>query len=507
MTCDKHKKPCGASRRSQSGSLTGKTVRGMAFLSMQTVLVKSSGLIGQVILSWLLFPHDFGLIGLAYTVTSLTGLIRGIGLREFLIRRKSSALWLEPAMWLGFLLGSVSSAVIVLVAPAMAGVYNEPKIAGLLYVLALSQPFASVSSVLNGVLQQQMRFKTLSALASANTIISIILSVVFAKVGMGAYSFVLPAPIVEISLLTVLWLMVKPRFVWKPKVGSWRFFAGTSTFVLLTNLCYTLVSQGDYMLLGYFHNAATVGVYYFAFNLATQATKFLWSSMGGVLFPAYTTLAQDPQRLGAAFRKTVQTIALVFVPLSLLQIPLAEPLVRLFFAEKWLPAIPLIQIMGFAMAVHSVAEPCVPLLQAQGRFAENFYLSLVWAIGFLAVVAFAARHGGAKEVAIAVAGYYLAASPVYFWVVTRKIGFGLRELFEFYLAPIILGSLAVGVGAYSMTIVKLPDIAALAALPCISLLAYVALLYVFARRQGAEAVEPLIGRLLHKFRRESFENG
>jgi O-antigen/teichoic acid export membrane protein len=473
-------------------TLTAHSVKGIVFFGAQTIVVKASGLIGQVVLSWLLLPEDFGLIGLAYTITAFTGLTRSIGLREFIIRRQGATFWVEPAIWLAFAIGIASSVTIVLAAPLSVWFYNEPRLPELLYVLAIAQPFSSATSVMSGVLQQRMRFKALSILAAISAILTIVFSIVLAKAGMGAYSFVLPIPIVEVACFVIHWWLVKPAFKWRPRVQVWRFFVGTSTLVLLTNLCGTVVTQGDRMLLGYFQDTQTVGIYFFAFNLATQATKFLWNSIGGILLPAFSTLIKDEPRLASAFRKTVRTIALIFVPISLLQVPLADPIIRIFFSEKWISAIPLVQVMGFSMAVHSVAEPCAALLLAQGRFATNFFLTLLWTGGFLVMVALAAKYGSVLDVAMAAAASYIIFSPVYFWVATRRLGFGVRELLQFYFAPVVMNAFSIGIGWYFVNVYELSNIATLFAIPCIASVIYIVLLFAVAGRHIRAMIKPLM---------------
>src|SRR6202044_1692868 len=155
---------------------------------------------------------------------------------------------------------------------------------------------------------------------------------------------------------------------WRPRPQFWRYFVPTGAYVFLTGVLMVLGSQGDYMLLGLFHSASEVGIYFFAFNFSVQINTFLWVGFANVLFPMMSSIQDDARRLAQAFRKTVGTISVLVVPLCVLQAALAGPLIRLLFSEKWVPAIPLIQLMNIGIGLHTIAEPCVPLLQAQGRF-------------------------------------------------------------------------------------------------------------------------------------------
>jgi signal transduction histidine kinase len=151
-----------------------------------------------------------------------------------------------------------------------------------------------------------------------------------------------------------------------------------------------------------------------------------------------------------------------------------------------------VQVMGFSMAVHSVAEPCAALLLAQGRFATNFFLTLLWTGGFLVMVALAAKYGSVLDVAMAAAASYIIFSPVYFWVATRRLGFGVRELLQFYFAPVVMNAFSIGIGWYFVNVYELSNIATLFAIPCIASVIYIVLLFAVAGRHIRAMIKPLM---------------
>src|SRR6185436_2713210 len=102
----------------------------------------------------------------------------------------------------------------------------------------------------------------------------------------------------------------------------------------------------------------------------------------------------------------------LIVPVCILYAALAEPIIQLFFAEKWQPAIPVVQLLCIGMGLHTIAEPCVALLQAQKRFRELFLYTLIWTVLFLPVIVFAMREGDLVRLATAIAGFYAVGSPI-----------------------------------------------------------------------------------------------
>jgi len=180
---------------------------------------------------------------------------------------------------------------------------------------------------------------------------------------------------------------------WRVRARRWKAFYSTGSNVLATNALMTVNAQGDYIILGILQSATTVGMYFFAFNLAVQVNRFFWASLTGVLFPLMSSIQHDTDRLVRTFRNATSTMAVLIVPVCILQAAVADPVIRLFFASKWVSAIPAIQVMSVGMGLHTIAEPCIPLLQAQGRFTTLTRFTAAWTLFYIPAIYLAARVG------------------------------------------------------------------------------------------------------------------
>jgi O-antigen/teichoic acid export membrane protein len=179
----------------------------------------------------------------------------------------------------------------------------------------------------------------------------------------------------------------------------------------------------------------------------------------------------------------------------MLQAAIADPLIRSLFAAKWIPAIPIIQLLSISMAMHCVAEPCVALLQAQGRFAEMFRNYLIWTIGFLPIVAMAAKRGDGTTVAAAVASYYLVGSPIFFWSVTRRLGFAPLDVLRAYALPALASALSAALAIGVANVIRTPFILTIVVVSTIFGLTYTVLISVIAPEPWAE-VRQLVRQLV-----------
>lgn len=107
----------------------------------------------------------------------------------------------------------------VLVSPVVAAMYHAPRLTGLLAVLALSMPIGALSSVPGMILRARMRFGFLAVYGSLEIVAQSLLTVGFAWCGFGAYSFVLPAPILGVVHALVWWRVAGPGASLRPQRG------------------------------------------------------------------------------------------------------------------------------------------------------------------------------------------------------------------------------------------------------------------------------------------------
>ena len=181
------------SPQAQDHSIRHKTIRGVIWLAMQSVATRGVGMIQQLLLAWLLAKEDFGLIALTYTVSNFVTLLANPGIDTILIQRQRRfRCWATPAFWLGMTTGLLGMLVMALAAPVAAWAYGQPKLVGLILILAIAAPLQTLQIVPRANLQSEMRFRTLVSVNCFGNVLTAILSVIFAFFGFGAIALRYP---------------------------------------------------------------------------------------------------------------------------------------------------------------------------------------------------------------------------------------------------------------------------------------------------------------------------
>lgn len=433
--------------------------RGLAWAGLQSISTKLFSVLGQIVLAWLLDPKDFGIVASALAISTFPSLLSQIGIREVIVRRAARLhLWSSPALWMALAFGVMSAVATLASIPIASYLYarhdatsvpvsdHRQQLALLLVVLAVSQPANTVANVYYAQLQAQLRFRAMAILGFGQAAGTTGLSILFAWLGFGALSFVLPITVIAIARLVVLILLAPVRVNRKPRFRRWRYLIGDSGYLLLARAFGTFIVVGDYLVLGYLYDEQTLGTYYFAFNLSMQTVLVLVANLDGVLFGTLVKMKNDLVRQKEGFLKAARTLSLFGIPICFLQAGLAQPGIEAVFAAKWLPAVPAVQILSIGMALRLVGWASQSLIMAQGRFKLYAIIYGIASAAFMAFVFAGAMFNRAPAVAvsIAVAAYFVIEGPVLLRIATGPAGGTWRDVGKVYFGPVLTGAIAVG---------------------------------------------------------------
>lgn len=423
--------------------IADRTSIGFVWSFLQVVLSKISGIVGQVCLAYFLVPDDMGMVSLAVTVSAFAGLMQKFGLRDVLIHRQAKFhLWQNAAFWLSLVIGLISALFMILAAPVAAYFYEQPTLMGLIGVLAMFVLFDSASSVPAAKLQSQMQFRLIATVNTVVAFFGVLLSVLFAYLGFGPYSIVLPQPIMAMAKCAIFFVKTDVKIRRDLEIRRWRYLAGTAGILLLTYVVVTITSHGGYLIIGRLYGTHVVGMYYFAFNLSTQAFSLLAMNLAIVLFPALQRLHQQPERQIDAFHRAACSLVAIGLPICFLQAVAADSLIYLLFEPKWYPAIPLLQILSFGITFRIIVLPVTSLLKSQGRFWTLFVFFAINAFMYVVMVTVGARVAQNIGAAIAVAIYSVVLGFGALSIGMLPSGRSIHRAFQVFAAPLVAGIIA-----------------------------------------------------------------
>ena len=467
-----------------TGALGRSTMSGFLWLMMQSLGGRVASLVGQMVLAWFLVPADFGIVALAYSITSIAQVVASFGVDQVLLQRlRTLHRWTTPASWVALGVGLAAFTGVVVAAPIAARIYRSPQIVPIAAIAALAMPLGALSMPSSVALRARMNFRFLASYNLAEVVLTQVLTAVLAWRGFGPYSFVLPLPLLALVKAAVLQAAAPVKRRGRIRRRQLGYLISRGSSVLGSGLITSAVDQGDYMVLGLFATHAVVGLYYFAFRLAAQPMRMLAGNFTNVLLPALAQLRLEPDRQRAAAYSAAQVLSYVVVPLCFLQAALADPALSLFFGAKWRGSVPFIQILSLGLPFDAVSWVAGAMMSARGHFRRQLAYSCLFSPWFFVLAVTGAVLAKGVGVACGVSLFYFCAGPIYSSTVFGQKGRRLAELFDLYVTPYALAAAAVG-AAYAASFAPLLHGSALVRLVWIGAcgpLAYAGLMFAFRR--------------------------
>jgi len=185
--------------------------------------------------------------------------------------------------------------------------------------------------------------------------------------GFGVWALVYMS-LVSSSLLVVFqWLQVK----WLPSLCfSFESFNKLYKFgnkLFFGALLDSIVRNLSSVFIGKVFDAKSLGFYSKGMGFSNLASNTIISVLYSVLFPAFSSIKNDQDRLVFNLKKSIRYTALIVFPLFMLGAILAKPLIIILLTEKWIMAATILQILILARMINMVALINAQILQAVGR--------------------------------------------------------------------------------------------------------------------------------------------
>jgi O-antigen/teichoic acid export membrane protein len=142
----------------------------------------------------------------------------------------------------------------------------------------------------------------------------------------------------------------------------------------------------------------------------------------------------------------VQTLTLAVVPICILQILLARPLITAIFHERWAPSIPVVQWLSIGLLTQPLSILASALLLARGQFRLLATISAGGALSVIAAAAIGAQMGEQAEIARWTALWLLAVNLGVAWFAFRPMRQPFFPILKAIALPVLLSGFAGAAG-------------------------------------------------------------
>ncbi|MBA2309752.1 MAG: lipopolysaccharide biosynthesis protein, partial [Pseudonocardiales bacterium] len=331
------------------------TVRRGAVISAFTLgIVQIVSLVQTLVLARLLSPEEIGLFVAGSVLSGFLISFSEGGLRAALIQREESVEdAADTVFWATAGTGLVLSLAALAVSPIIGRVFQDSTAGVIAAASSGTLLLHALTNVPDGLMQRQFNFKRRLIVDPSRVIGYAIVTITLAAAGFGVWALVIGNYVgILIWVVTTWWLSKWRPGIGKPSYRLWREMARFAFPLLIEGLVERVRTAAEITLVGRTLQAETLGQYRYAQRLSMIPALAVVQIGCYVLLPAFSRLADKPERLTRAFLRALQWIWIAAVPVAGLLVAIGEPAVVVLLGERWRDAgVALMAMSGYGLGI------------------------------------------------------------------------------------------------------------------------------------------------------------
>jgi PST family polysaccharide transporter len=470
-------------------------VTGSLWATLDSWASELANLALYLLLARLLGPADFGLVALAGVFTALAAGLTVYSVVPVIVQKPDLGPADCDAVFLLTMAGSSLAALaFVLAAPAIAGLFGEPELAGILAWLSLGLVLQAVGAVPLGLLTRELRFGATARRSLLMIACGGAAGVGMAMAGYGAWALVGQ----HVTGAAVGSVVLLAATGWRPGLRArWRHVRAARSFIVSAvgnRLLMFADERGPQLIIGYLLGPTATGLYNMAIRLVEVMTRLFVVPINQIVMPAFARAQGDQGRTQRLLRTTLATGTLVSAPAFMGAAVLAPGFVAAVFGEPWAAMVPILQVLALRGVVWPLLLQGQSLLYGLGQPQRLLEVNLADLVVNLALLVLAAPFGLLPVATVMTARVFLWRWPLLAARVKAATGIGWVEQARLLAAALLPAALMAAAVAYVITLLPqgLPALAELAAGVLAGAAAYLLLLLLFHREVLAENLQRLL---------------
>lgn len=363
--------------------MVDKNLKNRALSSFFWKFIERSGyyavqFIVQLVLARILAPSDFGAIAIVIAFVNVMNVFVQSGLNTALIQAKTvSDEDRSTVFWISLAIAVICYLIIFVTAPLISDYYSINYLSELLRFMSLLVFINAFNSVQVALVMRELKTRLLMQATLASCVISGSVGIAIAVAGGGVWALAIQQIMYQVASCLVLSFHVK----WRPRLAfsasrakalfsfSWK--------LLVSSLLDTVYQGGYDLAIGKAFSSSQLGFYSQGKKLPSTLCTLFDNATKTVLLSVASKVQDDHGAIKAVTRRAMMLSTFAVAPIMAILALLAEPLTVLLFGEKWLSAVPFMQLMCIYYAFWPVHTSNLQSLNAIGRSDIFLRLELV----------------------------------------------------------------------------------------------------------------------------------
>lgn len=351
-----------------SASLKQTTIKAIGWSAIERFSVQGIQFFLSLFIARMLSPSDYGLIAMLGIFMSVAQCFIDSGFSNALIQKQGrTSLDYSTVFYFNIVISVFMYMLLFLLSPFIATFYNQPQLDLIVKLVGLNLVISSLSGVQRAILTIELDFKRQAFISLIAVIVSGGIAVWMANSGYGVWVLVAQGLLANVLNTILLWITTK----WTPlltfSIRSFKELFGFGSKLLAGGLLVTLYTNSYTMFIGKYFSTVELGNYNRAFSIAQYPSSNLTGILVRVTYPVECQLQNNDEELQKKYFLFIRMSAYIVFPMMIGLWVLSESFIRLFLTDKWISAVPYLQIMCFAYMFDPIMRMSAELLNVKHR--------------------------------------------------------------------------------------------------------------------------------------------
>lgn len=356
-------------------------IGGLGWTTISTITNGLVQILRLSILSRFLSKEDFGIVAILTLILGLTQVFSDMGFSAAIMsQKKIEKRNFLSLYWLQFLVFTFMMLSISLCSPFIANYYDSSILSKLVPIMMSELFFVSLGKLYDTVLQKNMEFRTIAIRNIVTASLSLFIAIILAIQGYGVYSLVIST--VSQTAMVNIWNLKAGQNHYKLSMQKIDFkqakeLMKVGYYQMGTQIVDYFASKLDIIVISSTLGVGALGVYNLSKELILKFVIIINTISNRVMLPVFTNYQDDIEELKRIFVLCLKKMALFNVPIVGFVILFCNYIVKIFYGNAFLEAIPIVQILAIWSLFVVIGQPNSLLAIATKKTNISFWYTIV----------------------------------------------------------------------------------------------------------------------------------
>lgn len=422
-------------------SIGNKIATGVVYNTLSRIVIIIVQGVTSIILARILNTADYGIMAFAAVFLSFLSQFSDFGFSSALIQKKVIN---QSILNTAFTMRNIIACILVFVAVIISFIvphfYNYPHIDWVIRLLAINFIINSIGFISVALLKREMNFQSTNVATLISIVIGSVVSVTLAYMGYGfwciVWSNVITSGAYVIAIRRLRPCKLHYEFNTVEAHAMWRF----GSYIFVSGLMiYTLYNSANF-LVGAVLGVDSLGHFSLALDWGTKVPTLLSITVLSVLFPAYSKIRDDKEKLEKTYLDSLHYVAFFSILVNVTFLCISEDFLRMVLGggtDKWMPALTSFRILCVYGIVRAVLEPIGNVIVALGDSRVLFKANVIAAVIQLVFLYPVLKLYNIEGVALLVLLSYATQYIVYLPFLNNRLKISTTNVVKSILLPLI----------------------------------------------------------------------